>query len=353
MSEPRFKFVLAFETSCDDTSVAVVRNDGYVLGCYTADQDLVHRVFGGIVPEIASRNHTLQILPLVEDTLRKTNMTLEQIDGLVVTSRPGLIGSLLVGVITVKTLALAMKKPFLGVNHLEGHLLAPFLRDKENAAPENFNYPYLALAVSGGHTQLYNVRGLGEYDVLGRTVDDAAGEALDKFAKHLGLGFPGGAKVDRLAQTGDRGAFQFPRTMKNQDSLDFSFSGLKAAAVRQIDSMSEEDRQKRLNDLCASYQEAVVDSLMYKFKLAQKQVGATRVVLTGGVSANTRLREQATAWANEKRLQIVLPPLRYCTDNAAMIGYAGILRLNRGEISEQSLAPTSSSAPTDFREASR
>lgn len=348
-----FKNVLAFETSCDDTSVAVVRNDGFVHACLTANQDTVHKVFGGVVPEIASRNHTLQILPLVDETLVKARMNWGDIDGLVVTSRPGLIGSLLVAVVTAKTIALAKNKPFIGVNHLEGHLLAPFLSDDEYSSPREFDYPFLALAVSGGHTQLYHVKSLGKYEILGRTVDDAAGEALDKFAKHLGLGFPGGAKVDRLARDGDRRAFNLPRTMRSDENLDFSFSGLKAAGVRLIDSLSDTERHKKVNDLCASYQEAVVESLMIKFQQAQKQTGLKRVVVTGGVSANSRLRELAETWARENNLQLVLPPLRYCTDNAAMVGYAGIQRLNRGEFSDHNLSPKASNDADDFIESAR
>ncbi len=345
----RFQHVLALETSCDDTSAAIVRADGFVVGCISANQDLQHRPFGGVVPEIASRNHTLQILPLIEELFARTKFSAAQIDGMAVTSRPGLIGSLLVGVVTAKTLALIYGRPFVGVNHLEGHLLAPFLRDEKYTPPEGFTYPYLALAVSGGHTTLYHVKGLGAYEVLGRTVDDAAGEALDKFAKVVGLGFPGGARVDEAAKQGNAKAFQLPRTMRNEDSLDFSFSGLKAAAVRLVESIPPEQLMQKTADLCASYQEAVVDSLMYKLDLAQKNISnIKRIVVTGGVSANSRLRAVAAEWAQARSLQLVLPPLRYCTDNAAMIGFAGIQRLNRGESADQRLAPSSASYDEDF-----
>lgn len=349
MSSNAYQHVLALETSCDDTSAAIVRADGFVIGCLAANQDLQHKAFGGVVPEIASRNHTLQVLPLIKELLEQSHFSVAQIDGLAVTSRPGLIGSLLVGVVTAKTLALAYDRPFIGVNHLEGHLLAPFLRDNKYAPPAEFDYPYLALAVSGGHTQLYLVSGLGDYKVLGRTVDDAAGEAIDKFAKVVGLGFPGGVKVDELSRQGDSRAFQLPRTMHTDANLNFSFSGLKAAAVRLVESMSADEVAARRADLCASYQEAVVDSLMYKLDLAQKELGAIkRVVVTGGVSANSRLRSAAEDWAGQRGVQLVLPPLRYCTDNAAMIGLAGILRLNRGERDDQKLAPSSSSYNGDF-----
>ena len=222
-----FQHVLAIETSCDDTSVALVREDGFVVQCLVANQDLAHKPFGGVVPEIASRNHTLQILPLLDKLLKTTQFSWDQINGIAVTSRPGLIGSLLVGVVTAKTLALLHNKPFVGINHLEAHLLAPFLFDKERSKAEALKFPFLALAISGGHTQLYSVSEVGEYVVLGRTVDDAAGEAFDKFAKHLGLGFPGGMRVDRIAKGGHHSAFTLPRTMVKEEGYNFSFSGLK------------------------------------------------------------------------------------------------------------------------------
>lgn len=331
--------VLAIETSCDDTSVAVVRSDGWVESVVSADQDLQHQPFGGVVPEIASRNHTLQVLPSLELALERAGVTFKDIGGIVVTSRPGLIGSLMVGVVTAKTLAAALKLPFLGVNHLEAHLLAPFLKDAEYAPPSDFAPPYLALAISGGHTQIYDVHAFGDYEVLGRTIDDAAGEAFDKFAKMVGLGFPGGAKVDKLAKQGDRKAFSFPRPFLDDARLDFSFSGLKTAALRILQKMTPEEIEAHKADLCASYQEAIVDCLVGKLDQALSVHDVTRVVLTGGVSANSRLREATEAWAAKRGLQLVVPPLRYCTDNAAMVGFAGILRLNRGERSDQSLAP--------------
>jgi N6-L-threonylcarbamoyladenine synthase len=335
--------VLAIETSCDDTSVAVVRHDGWVESVVSADQDLYHKPFGGVVPEIASRNHTLQLLPTLELALERSGRGWPDIGGIAVTSRPGLIGSLMVGVVTAKTLAAALEKPFIGVNHLEAHLLAPFLKDAESAPPADFAPPYLALAISGGHTQIYSVKAFGEYQVLGRTIDDAAGEAFDKFAKMIGLGFPGGAKVDRLAKQGDPKAYAFPRPFLEDARLDFSFSGLKTAGLRVLQKMTPEEIESRKADLCASFQEAIVDCLIGKFDQALKVHKASRVVLTGGVSANSRLREVAETWAARRRVQLVVPPLRYCTDNAAMVGFAGILRLNQGERSDQSLAPLAQS----------
>ena len=351
------KTILAVETSCDDTSVALVTPDGYVKKVVSAHQNLYHEVFGGIVPEIACRNHTHALLPLIDECLKQANTKLEDVDAFAVTSQPGLIGSLLVGIVTVKSLSLSTGKPFIGVNHLEGHLLAPFLKDEGYAPPENFQYPYVALAISGGHTSLYRIEGLGQYEVLGRTLDDAAGEAFDKFGKMAGLGFPGGVRVDRHSKLGRSDRFQFPRPMLREDHLNFSFSGMKAAAGRVIEHLDEVDkvelaadlalalapepeaRSGILADLCASFQEAVVDVLIDRLARAAKAEGLDRAVLTGGVSANSRLRERALAWATREGVQLVVPPIRYCTDNAAMIGFAGAQRLLKGERSDSTLGP--------------
>ena len=352
------KRVLSIETSCDDTSVAVVEPDGRVLACLMAGQDLHHARFGGIVPEIASRNHTHHLLPLIEETLQRAGVTMDQIDGFAVTSRPGLIGALLTGLVTAKTLSLTTGKPFVGINHLEGHLMAPFLRDETYQPPPGFDFPYVALAVSGGHTTLYRVDGFGQYRVLGRTLDDAAGEAFDKFAKRVGLGFPGGARVDRLAKVGNVKRFDFPRAMLKDERDDMSFSGLKTNAANVVTGLMPEDQVKLaeeakaflesgskdakpglLADLCASFQEAVVDVLAARLARAANREGVTRVVLTGGVAANSRLRERVLQWSQANGRIAALPPLHFCTDNAAMIGYAGIVRLNAGERSLQTLGP--------------
>ena len=360
-ARPAIETCLAIETSCDDTSVAVVRRDGRVLSMASASQDSVHGPFGGVVPEIASRNHTLHLMPLVDRALAASGLGWAGIDGLAVTNAPGLLGSLLVGVVAAKALAMALEKPFIGVNHLEGHLLAPFLRDDAYSPPTDFGYPFIALAVSGGHTSLYRVEGLGDYDVIGRTVDDAAGEAFDKFAKMAGLGFPGGPLVDACAVHGDSARFAFPRAMLREPHFNFSFSGLKAAAGREFATLSAVDRERLereaehvveglgpsrglapglLADLCASFQAAVVDVLLERLVRAVRTEGLARAVLTGGVSANSGLRARAAAWATGAGVELIVPPLRYCTDNAAMIGYAGILRLNRGERSAQDLGPS-------------
>lgn len=343
-----FERILAIETSCDDTSVAIVDCEGFVEALCSAHQDLLHQPFGGVVPEVASRNHTLSLLPLVDEALKKSHRSWSEISAIAVTARPGLVGSLLVGLVTAKTLALSKNIPFIGVNHLEGHIMAPFLRDRKYQPPEDFGFPCLTLAISGGHTQIYLVQSFGVYQVLGATLDDAAGEAFDKFAKMLGLGFPGGVKVDEMATQGDPFGYNFPRALLKEDNFNFSFSGLKTAAQRLLETMSVTEKRQNVHSLCASFQEAIVDCLLAKLDKAVDFYDIHRVTLTGGVSANSRLRSRSQEWAREKSLQLVIPPLSYCTDNAAMIGLAGIRRLMRGEFSEQSLAPSARSLPGDF-----
>lgn len=344
------KNCLAIETSCDDTSVAIVNHDGVVVSLVSANQDLAHAPYGGVVPEIACRNHSLTLLPLIEQARAKANLSWDAIESIAVTNRPGLIGSLIVGLVTAKSLSQARNLPLIGVNHLEGHILAPFLKDESYGPSWSFDRPFIALAVSGGHTTLYHVRGFGQYEVLGSTLDDAAGEAFDKFGKMLGLGFPGGVKVDLLAKNGNPKAFDFPRGMIREESYMMSFSGLKAAGGRLLGSMSEEEKRRNEADLCASYQEAIVDVLMTKLQRAVKKLGVKNVVITGGVSANSRLRSVSEQWAQKNNVQLMIPPVRFCTDNAAMVGYSGILRLNRGEQHDLSLGPSPNSWSDDFQE---
>ncbi len=339
--------VLAIETSCDDTSVAVVDQDGQVLSLLSMNQDLAHKIYGGIVPEIASRNHTEVLLPLIDQILQDSNLKLSDIDGIAVTNRPGLVGALMVGVVTAKSLAQVLKKPLIGINHLEGHLLAPFLRDNSYQPTFDFKTPFISLAVSGGHTSLYLVNGFSQYQVLGRTLDDAAGEAFDKFGKLIGLGFPGGAKIDKLSVNGDSKKFQFPRSMIDDDNYNMSFSGLKSAAARLVSGMDLSDSQL-ISDLCASYQQAIVDVLNAKIIKAASDLNIKKITVTGGVSANSRLRQQITELAGKNNLELLIPPLRFCTDNAAMIGLAGIIRLNLGERSDALMKPNPSSLESDF-----
>lgn len=342
------KRILSIETSCDDTSVAIVREDGFVIRQLSASQDREHELYGGIVPEIASRNHTVFLLKLIDQLLIQANLKFTDLDGFAVTNRPGLIGSLIVGIMTVKSLAHSLGLPFIGVNHLEGHLLAPFLRDDEYQPPNDFGYPYIALAVSGGHSSIYHIKAPFDYTIVGTTKDDAAGEAFDKFGKMVGLGFPGGVRVDQKSQTGNMKAFDFPRSLVSEDHLMMSFSGLKSSAHRLLSSMSQEQIEKNVSDLCASFQESIVDVLVHKLRFAAKVFKVKSLVITGGVSANSRLRTRAEELKAEG-YKVVIPPIRYCTDNAAMIGYAGILRLNHQQRSENNLGPLTNSLPEDFK----
>lgn len=348
LTTPLIKRILAIETSCDDTSVAIINHEGRVEGLVSANQDLAHAPFGGVVPEIASRNHTLTILPLIEEVLKKSGKTFNDIEGVAVTNRPGLVGSLIVGLVTAKSLAQSLKIPLIGVNHLEGHIMAPFLKDESYSAPDDFVAPFVCLAVSGGHTSLYLVHEFGKYEVLGSTLDDAAGEAFDKFGKLLGLGFPGGVKVDQIAADGNSAAYAFPRGMIHEENYSFSFSGLKAAGQRVISQTLPHELSAKTPDLCASFREAIVEVLLAKLDRAVRNTKIKKVVITGGVSANSRLREAGQAWAARKKVQLLIPPIKFCTDNAAMIGLVGIKRLNRGEFSDLLLGPSPGSLDGDF-----
>jgi N6-L-threonylcarbamoyladenine synthase len=342
------KKVLAVETSCDDTSVAIVDSSAQVLTQVSLTKDLDHAIFGGIVPEIASRNHSTALLPLVDEALRKSKLGWSDIDGLAVTNRPGLMGALIVGLVTVKSLAIAKEKPMIGINHLEGHLLAPFLKDETYQPSFQFGEPYIALAVSGGHTTIYLVEGLGRYKILGATLDDAAGEAFDKFGKMLGLGFPGGVLVDQWALNGDAKKFQLPRSMIHDETLNMSFSGLKSAGQRLIQELGPEETEKNRADLCASYQQAILDVLLTKLEKAVARCKLKKIVITGGVSANSGLRKQVELLAAKKSWTVAIPPVRYCTDNAAMIGLVGVLRLQAGERHDFDLGPSPSNWDNDF-----
>lgn len=308
--------VLTIESSCDETSAAVIADGKRVLSNAVASQIPVHRRYGGVVPELASRNHVRDVHTVIDDALTDAGLVLADIEGYGVTAGPGLVGSLLVGIETAKALAWANQKPCVGLNHLEGHLTAVLL-DLEGVPPVEF--PYLGVIVSGGHTDLYVVEAAGEYTLLGRTRDDAAGEAFDKVAKMLGLPYPGGVEIDRLARTGDPSRHAFPRPMWTKKNFDFSFSGLKTAVLYEVEANGIPDDQA-LADLCASFQAAVVDVLVFKAMNAAKKHGTRQIVFSGGVACNSGLRQRATEAAASKGREAVFAPPSLCTDNAAMLG---------------------------------
>jgi N6-L-threonylcarbamoyladenine synthase len=316
--------VLGIETSCDETAVAVVE-DAHVRSSLIASQVDLHRRFGGVVPELASRAHVEALNPLVEETLERAGCGFADLDGVAVTVGPGLVGALLVGMGAAKAIALATGAPFVGVNHLEGHIYANFLEDR---APEP---PYVCLVVSGGHTMLVHIPAEHRYAVLGQTVDDAAGEAFDKVARFLGLGFPGGPALDRLAREGDPAAIPFPRAMADSGDYDFSLSGLKTAVLRYVKAERAAGRDVDAADLAASFQEAIVDVQVEKTMRAAEEARVRTILLGGGVVANTRLRERMERAGAERGLRVSFPPPELCTDNAAMIARAGDSRLARGE----------------------
>lgn len=319
--------ILGIESSCDELACAVLHEDGtHLLSSVVHSQVDLHAKFGGVVPEVASRDHVKRLGPVLQRTLEDAGIDVHGFDGIAVTAGPGLIGSLLCGVEFAKGLALATGKPLLGVHHLEGHLAAAFLEDP---APEA---PFVALLVSGGHTSLIRVSELGgKYEHIGATRDDAAGEAFDKTAKLLGLGYPGGAKIDALAADGDNKAFQFPKMMAGKDNLDFSFSGLKTAAARTIQLHGSTPEGQDLADFCASFQDAVVENLLKKAFRACQNLNLPRLVLAGGVAANSHLRARALEGARRRQVQVFLPARANCTDNAGMIARAGWVRMKRGE----------------------
>ncbi len=323
--------VLGIESSCDETAAAIVDSDGRVLSDVVRSQIAIHAAWGGVVPELAARDHLRGVLPVTSEACRVAGLTLDDVDGLAVTVRPGLAGALLVGAEFAKTLALATGKPIVGVDHLVGHLLAVFLTRGE-AAPTRPGFPFVALVASGGHTAIYKVSGPLERDVeeLGGTRDDAAGEAFDKVAKALGLGYPGGPVIDRLASAGDATRFAVPRPMRADPSLELSFSGVKTWVARHVEREGAPVGQA-LADLCASFQRAVVDVLVDKTMRAARLAGVGDVVLSGGVAANGGLRARAKERCGAHGLRLFVPPPASCTDNAAMIAFAGAARLAAGE----------------------
>jgi N6-L-threonylcarbamoyladenine synthase len=320
--------VLGIETSCDETGIALVETRGDATPTLLAQalhsQVEMHADYGGVVPELASRDHIRRVLPLTREVLDSVGANLSTIDVVAYTRGPGLAGALLVGAGVACSLAAALGKPALGIHHLEGHLLSPFL----SADPPSF--PFVALLVSGGHTQLLEVTDVGEYTLLGDTIDDAAGEAFDKSAKLLGLGYPGGPALARLAEFGDPKAYALPRPLLQRDSLDFSFAGLKTAVRTHALKLEGATCEQPRADLAASTQEAIVDVLVRKSMVALQRTGSTRLVVAGGVGANASLRERLRSESAKRQARVYFPELALCTDNGAMIALAAAMRLQRG-----------------------
>lgn len=327
-------YTLGIETSCDETAAAVLRDDT-VLSNIVSSQIDIHKKYGGVVPELASREHLKNLMPVIREALSSASASLKDIDLIAVTYTPGLIGALLVGVSAAKAIAYAQNIPFIGVHHGEGHILAAHIEYP------GIGYPYVALLVSGGHTALYHVKGLGEYRMLGQTRDDAAGEAYDKVAKLLGLEYPGGPVLDRLSQEGNPAHLKFPRG--RLEGYDFSFSGLKTAVRNHITLFMSKDKgldpKLNIKDVAASFQEAVVETLVEKTMLAASETGVDKIVVAGGVAANSFLRKRMSEEAAHRRITLYLPGMGLCIDNAAMIALAGYLHFKRGKTSRLDLNP--------------
>lgn len=319
--------VLAIESSCDETGIAIYDSEQGLLSHALYSQIKMHAIYGGVVPELASRDHIRKAIPLIKEVMEKANTDQTQLDGIAYTSGPGLAGALLVGACLARSLAWSWGLPALGVHHMEGHLLAPLLEDP---APE---FPFVALLVSGGHTQLVDVQGIGQYEVLGESIDDAAGEAFDKTAKMMDLPYPGGPHIAKLAQNGDATRFKFPRPMTDRPGLDFSFSGLKTFARNTIAKCEEETglTEQDKADIAVAFEHAAVDTLAIKCKRALQQTGHKRLVIAGGVSANKYLREKLHGLMDKLKGQVYYPRPEFCTDNGAMIAYAGCQRLKAGQ----------------------
>lgn len=315
--------VLGIETSCDETGVAIYDSDKGLLANTTYSQTDIHAAWGGVVPELASRDHVRKAIPIIEEVLAGAKLSGSEIDGIAYTKGPGLVGALLIGAMLGRTLGFAWNVPTIGVHHLEGHILAPFL---EPIPPQ---FPFLALLVSGGHTELIKVEQLGRYQIIGDTLDDAVGEAFDKTAKLLGLGYPGGAALADLADKGNAARFHFPRPMIDRPGLDFSFSGLKTFALNTVEKNQLDEQTKA--DVARAFQDAVVETLMIKCRRALKETGYQRLVIAGGVGANKALRHALHEMCKKHQSELFFPRHEFCTDNGAMIAYVGYLRLMAGQ----------------------
>lgn len=329
-------FIVAIESSCDDTSVAILR-DNEVLSNVVCNQ-AVHNQFGGVVPELASRDHLKNIIVSIDVALKEARCNLKDINAVAVTRGPGLMGSLLVGISAAKSLSLALNIPLIEVNHIQAHILAHFIKDVHTN--KQLSLPFLGLIVSGGHTQLLIVKNYFDYEVLGETLDDAAGEALDKGAKILGLGFPGGPIIDKLAQAGNENKFHFPKA--NVSPLHFSFSGIKTSLLYLIQREQQNNKnfvEDNLNDLCSSYQKVIVEMLIDGVVQAIEKTKIKQIAIAGGVSANSKLRKELERLSVEKNIEVFTLPLKYCTDNAAMIGIAGYFKYLKNDFSSLDIMP--------------
>lgn len=316
-------YVLGIETSCDETAVAVYHSKKGLISHLLHSQVELHSEYGGVVPELASRDHIRKLTPLIKQVLHNSNLVSNDIDGIAYTAGPGLVGALLVGASAARSLAWAWRVPAIGVHHMEGHLLAPMLE------PEPPAFPFVALLVSGGHTMLVQVNAIGQYQLLGESLDDAAGEAFDKTAKMLGLGYPGGPVISQLAEQGVANRFTFPRPMTDRPGLDFSFSGLKTFTRNTFAATEQTDQDKA--NIALAFQQAVAETLVIKCRRALKQTQLKRLVVAGGVSANTLIRASLAVMTKKEDAQVYYPRLQFCTDNGAMIAYAGCQRLLAGE----------------------
>ena len=329
--------ILGIETSCDETGVAIYDTNKGIIAEALYSQVAVHAQYGGVVPELASRDHVRKLIPLLRELLKQANLSHHDLDGVAYTAGPGLIGALMVGACTGRALAMAWDVPAIGVHHMEGHLLAPLL---EENAPKP---PFVALLVSGGHTQLVNVLSLGHYQLLGESIDDAAGEAFDKVAKMLDLDYPGGPHVARLAEQGNSSRFTFPRPMVDRPGLDMSFSGLKTAALYAVQKLQSENSSQTLSqqdkaDICLAFEQAAIDTLAIKCRRALTATGHNTLIMAGGVSANKSLRAKLAETTAKINCQVYYPRPAYCTDNGAMIAYAGALRIQAGQHNGLTLA---------------
>lgn len=322
--------ILAIETSCDETSAAVVKNGKEVLSNAISSQIALHEKFGGVVPEVASRKHVEKMNPILSEALEEAGVTLEDIDGVAVTYGPGLVGALLVGLAEAKALAFALDVPLIGVHHIEGHISANYIE-------HDLRPPFICMVVSGGHSHLVRVEDYGRYRILGRTRDDAVGEAYDKVARSIGLGYPGGPKIDALAKEGNPKAIDFPRAWLESDTYDFSFSGVKSAVLNYLNQMTMRQEPIVPADVAASFQEAVIDVIVTKTMRAAEAEGLKNIALAGGVASNSRLREAMKEAADARGLNLYYPSPIYCTDNAAMIGVAGYYDHKNGIVHDMSL----------------